>query len=78
MVASGIGLTVLPRASVTDLSESNGLLAYVPFTRPAPSRRVVIAWRKSFTRRAAIDAVMQAVSECHLAGVEMITYEAAA
>jgi LysR family hydrogen peroxide-inducible transcriptional activator len=53
------------------------LLAYVPFTRPAPSRRVVIAWRKSFTRRAAIDAVMQAVSECHLPGVEMITYEAA-
>ena len=78
MVASGIGLTVLPRASVTDLSESNGLLAYVPFTKPTPSRRVVIAWRKSFTRRAAIDAVMRAVSECHLAGVEMITYEAAA
>ena len=78
MVASGIGLTVLPRASVPDMNANDGMLQFRPFEAPAPSRRVVIAWRKSFTRRAAIDAVMQAVSECHLAGVEMITYEAAA
>ncbi|MDY0962974.1 MULTISPECIES: hydrogen peroxide-inducible genes activator [Massilia] len=78
MVASGIGLTVLPRASVADMRDPNGLLTYVPFLPPAPSRRVVIAWRKSFTRRAAIDAVVRAVGECHLPGVEMVTLEAAA
>ncbi|MDY0974000.1 hydrogen peroxide-inducible genes activator [Massilia sp. CFBP9012] len=78
MVASGIGLTVLPRASVADMRDPNGLLAYVPFSPPAPSRRVVIAWRKSFTRRAAIDAVVRAVGECHLPGVEMVMLEAAA
>ncbi|MCC2954025.1 hydrogen peroxide-inducible genes activator [Massilia sp. IC2-477] len=78
MVASGIGLTVLPRASVADMHDPNGLLTYVPFAHPAPSRRVVILWRKSFTRRAAIDAVAQAVAECKLPGVEMVTLEAAA
>jgi LysR family hydrogen peroxide-inducible transcriptional activator len=78
MVASGIGLTVLPRASVPDMKDPNGMLAFVPFSAPAPSRRVVIVWRKSFTRRAAIEAVCQAVAECHLAGVDMLALEAAA
>lgn len=78
MVASGIGLTVLPRASVADMNDPNGLLTYVPFSHPAPSRRVVIVWRKSFTRRAAIDAVAQAVGVCKLPGVDMVALEAAA
>jgi LysR family hydrogen peroxide-inducible transcriptional activator len=78
MVASGIGLTVLPRASVRDMDDPNGMLAFVPFAAPVPSRRVVIAWRKSFTRRAAIDAVCQAVAECELPGVEMLPVDAVA
>ena len=78
MVASGIGLTVLPRASVADMHDPHGLLTYVPFAHPAPSRRVVLIWRKSFTRRAAIDAVARAVAECKLPGVDMLALEAAA
>jgi LysR family hydrogen peroxide-inducible transcriptional activator len=78
MVASGIGLTVLPRASVPDMKDPNGMLTFVPFKDPAPSRRVVIVWRKSFTRRAAIDAVVKAVADCGLPGVEMVTLQAAA
>ena len=78
MVASGIGLTVLPRASVPDMKDPNGMLTFVPFQDPAPSRRVVIVWRKSFTRRAAIDAVVKAVADCGLPGVEMVTLQAAA
>ena len=78
MVASGIGLTVLPRASVADMNPGGGMLRYVPFEEPAPSRRVVIAWRKSFTRRAAIDAVCAAVAACELPGVEMLAPETAA
>lgn len=72
MVASGIGLTVLPAASVTDMAQADGMLRYLPFSAPAPSRRVVIAWRKSFTRRAAIEAVCEAVRHCQLAGVSML------
>ena len=72
MVASGIGITVLPQASVPDMQAKDGMLRYVPFEEPVPSRRVVIAWRKSFTRRAAIEAVQQAVLACNLSGVTML------
>ncbi len=72
MVASGIGITVLPRASVPDMQPKDGMLRYLPFTEPAPSRRVVIAWRKSFTRQSAIDAVRRAVFACKLPGVTML------
>jgi LysR family hydrogen peroxide-inducible transcriptional activator len=78
MVASGIGLTVLPRASVRDMQDPNGMLSFVPFSNPAPSRRVVIVWRKSFTRRAAIEAVCNAVAQCDLPGVDMLGLEKAA
>ncbi|HEX8478624.1 MAG TPA: hydrogen peroxide-inducible genes activator [Telluria sp.] len=75
MVASGIGLTVLPRASVPDMRDKNSMLAFVPFMAPVPDRRVVIVWRKSFTRRAAIDAVCAAVAACDLPGVQMLPLE---
>ncbi|MBC3873935.1 hydrogen peroxide-inducible genes activator [Undibacterium flavidum] len=72
MVASGIGITVLPMASVPDLHAKDSMLRYVPFSNRAPDRRVVIAWRKSFTRHAAIDAIRQAVLSCDLPGVTML------
>jgi len=72
MVASGIGITVLPQASVPNMHAKDGMLRYVPFANPAPSRRVVIAWRKSFTRSSAIEAVRQAVLACELPGVAML------
>ncbi|MES2537173.1 MAG: hydrogen peroxide-inducible genes activator [Pseudomonadota bacterium] len=72
MVASGIGITVLPQASIPDMDAKDGMLRYVPFAAPVPSRRVVIAWRKSFTRGAAIEAVRQAVLESKLPGAVML------
>lgn len=72
MVASGIGITVLPLASVPDMNDQNGMLRYVPFAKPLPSRRVVLACRKSFTRMAAIEALHTAVSNCGLGGVTML------
>ena len=77
MVASGVGITVLPRTSVPQTSDldrrtDSGLLSYVPFVPPAPDRRVVLAWRKSFTRHEAIEAVCKAVLACDLQGVEKL------
>ncbi len=72
MVASGIGITVLPAASVPDMHAKDSMLQYAPFADPAPSRRVVIAWRKSFTRQTALEAVRQAVLSCNLSGVAML------
>ena len=74
MVASGIGVTVLPwlaqpRAVLDGLARDDGLLAYVPFAPPPPTRRVVLAWRRSFTRVAAIDAMRDAILRSELPGV---------
>ncbi|MBC3935101.1 hydrogen peroxide-inducible genes activator [Undibacterium rugosum] len=76
MVASGVGLTVLPAASVADLRSKDGMLRYVPFSAPEPERRIVIAWRKSFTRQAAIEAIRQTVLACTLPGVTMLSEDA--
>ena len=78
MVASGIGITVLPMASITSLNAEDGMLRYLPFSAPIPDRRVVIAWRKSFTRQAAIDAIRMAVRSSELPGVTMLDEAAVA
>lgn len=76
MVASGIGITVLPSASVPDLHATDGMLRYLPFSAPVPDRRVVIAWRKSFTRLPAIEAIRQAILACELPGTRMLNQAA--
>jgi len=77
MVASGVGITVLPRMSVSEVKPhaggiDSGLLSYVPFDEPVPDRRVVLAWRKSFTRMPAIDAICEAIANCDLPGVRKL------
>jgi LysR family hydrogen peroxide-inducible transcriptional activator len=69
MVASGLGVTVLPASAIPRKAARGDLLAYVPFTRPAPDRRVVLAWRKSFTRTAAIETLREAMLAADLPGV---------
>lgn len=71
MVASGMGVTVVPQLSVP--KESNGLVTYVPFKPPVPTRRVVLAWRRTFTRYEAIAALRNAVYACTLDGVSRLT-----
>jgi LysR family transcriptional regulator, hydrogen peroxide-inducible genes activator len=71
MVASGMGVTVVPQLSVP--AEPAQHVCYIPFTTPAPSRRVVLAWRKSFTRYEAIAALRNAVYACDLRGVTLLS-----
>ena len=68
MVASGVGITVLPSTSI-NASEKQGLLRYIPFARPIPDRRVVLAWRKSFPRIGAINLLRQSILASRLSGV---------
>jgi LysR family hydrogen peroxide-inducible transcriptional activator len=77
MVASGMGITVLPGTAVSTVPALAGeverdMLAYVPFEAPVPQRRVALVWRKSFTRLAAVEAIRQAVRACGLQGVSML------
>ena len=48
------------------------------FKAPVPDRRVVLAWRKSFTRLPAIEALRAAVLKCPLQGVTKLDLPAAA
>ncbi|HEY7804723.1 MAG TPA: LysR substrate-binding domain-containing protein, partial [Orrella sp.] len=73
MVAAGIGLTVMPVTSLMQHDQPGSqLLKYVPFKAPAPERRVVLAWRKSFPRMAAIRAFIDTIQAIDLPGVRMI------
>lgn len=74
MVASGIGITVLPRSAAPRTGE-DGLLRYIPFADPVPVRRVTLAWRKSYSRLAAIRALRKAVLKVELPGISMLPDE---
>ena len=71
MVASGVGVTVVPQLSVPKDPQPH--VRYVPFTPPAPTRRVVLAWRRTFTRYEAIAALRNAIYACPLDGARRLT-----
>ena len=71
MVASGMGLTVVPQLSVP--AEPDRHVAYVPFSDPVPTRRVVLVWRRTFTRYEAIAALRNAIYACPLLGVRRLS-----
>ena len=71
MVASGMGVTVVPQLSVPKEPQTH--VAYVRFSAPVPTRRVVLAWRRSFTRYEAIAALRNAIYACPLEGVKRLS-----
>jgi len=71
MVASGVGVTVLPSTSINP-SEKQALLRYIPFTRPIPDRRVIMAWRKSYPRMRVLDLLRQSILASPLSGVTFL------
>jgi LysR family transcriptional regulator, hydrogen peroxide-inducible genes activator len=68
MVASGVGVTVLPSTSI-GAGGTGDLIRILPFSRPAPTRRVGLAWRRSFPRPEAIEALRKGILACNLAQV---------
>ncbi|MGQ0512436.1 MAG: LysR substrate-binding domain-containing protein [Betaproteobacteria bacterium] len=60
MVASGLGVTVLPATALT-ARHASALVKAVPFTNPQPSRRIVLASRHGFHRSAALAKLAEAV-----------------
>ena len=86
MVAAGMGVTLVPRLGVPagslDLRpkrrrEQDNYIRYLPISDAAggapPTRRVVLAWRRSFTRYEAIAALRNAVYACELPGVKRLS-----
>jgi len=70
MVASGMGITVLPCTATGTDETAHQLLCTRPFRKPVPGRQVALAWRESFPRREAIALVKQAILSCRHRCVE--------
>ena len=85
MVAAGMGVTLVPRLSVPDLkpvhrrlpAREDAPVRYLPVVDgaggPPPMHRVVLAWRRSFTRYEAIAALRNAIYACPLPGAIRLT-----
>lgn len=67
MVASGLGITVLPRMAVP-LDGQDPMLTFIPFAPPVPLRRVVMASRKSFARQPAAQCLSDVILQSDLPG----------
>lgn len=82
MVAAGMGVTLVPRLSVPKEAlqlkpkrqrQDEAYIKYLPFAGDPPTRRVVLAWRRSFTRYEAIAALRNAIYACELPGVARLS-----
>jgi LysR family transcriptional regulator, hydrogen peroxide-inducible genes activator len=87
MVAAGMGITLVPRLSVPSSAlgpgarlpppgsgpGDAGYVRYLPFEGEPPTRRVVLAWRRSFTRYEAIASLRNAIYACELPGVRRLS-----
>ncbi len=84
MVAAGMGVTLVPRLSIPRSAllprgkarggpQDDGFIRYLPFSGEAPTRRVVLVWRRSFTRYEAIAALRNAIYACELPGVKRLS-----
>ena len=73
MVASGMGVTVLPCTAAGADRYSQRLLTIRRFPEPVPHRQVALAWRKTFPRPQVIDVLKDAVNACALSCTHSLT-----
>lgn len=61
MVASRLGVTILPQTAADVSLYAPNLLVTRPFVNPVPKRTLALAWRVSFPRHKAIDLLRRAI-----------------
>jgi LysR family hydrogen peroxide-inducible transcriptional activator len=72
MVASGVGVSVMPASAVDGISAKDPLLRVKPFIEPQPTRQVGLVWRSSFPRGKAIDILRKALIDSRLPGTRPV------
>lgn len=72
MVATGLGITVLPSTAADPLADTQNLVAIRHFSKPEPSRRVALAWRVTYPRTKVIDLLRAAILDSHPPGVTVL------
>jgi LysR family hydrogen peroxide-inducible transcriptional activator len=53
--------------------EDHAFVKYIPFDGDPPVRRVVLAWRRSYTRYEAIADLRNSIYACELPGVKRLS-----
>jgi len=72
MVASGMGMTLIPRLALAD-ENRDGRLRVVPFAEPAPSRDLAVVWRRNAEAEGDARALAEVIrSLAPLLGVEAL------
>ncbi len=71
MVASNLGVTVLPCSAAAERFV-NPLVKVIPFSAPVPTRRIALAWRKSYARELAVTCIADAVRQIKSDSLQMI------
>lgn len=72
MVASEVGITVMPATAVETIPKNDPLLRVRNFAAPEPSRRVGMVWRASFPRHQVIGLLRRALLDCRLPGTHAV------
>lgn len=75
MVASGMGITVLPATAAGADRYAQRLVSIRRFSPPEPHRTVALAWRVSFPRPRAIETLRQAILDSGLSGIQPVTVQ---
>ncbi len=70
MVASGMGITILPLTAVLGTQNQLQHLTTRPFAKPEPCRTAALAWRASFPRHKAVDALRNAIIATRFPGLK--------
>jgi LysR family hydrogen peroxide-inducible transcriptional activator len=71
MVSSGLGITILPKMATLDCKKDDGI-KILDFKDPVPSRRVVLAWRKSYSRVEAVEKIKSIILSVNLPGCKKV------
>lgn len=66
MVATGVGITILPGLSIENQTGLKGLLEYRPFSNPVPYREIIIAYRQSFPGKKLVELIKESIASCKL------------
>ncbi len=64
MVASNLGVTILPQSATGTQLYNDDQVAIRPFAGKTPRRTVALAWRASFPRPKAIDLLETCIRQC--------------
>jgi LysR family transcriptional regulator, hydrogen peroxide-inducible genes activator len=70
MVASGLGVSVLPSSALTPRYDSRRVKV-IAFSSPVPSRKVALAWRTSFDRPQAVATLAEAIGAIRMPCLKM-------